>query len=173
MATAPVEQTTLSLPAEKFPIHTGSKQSMQGKRGKTNRPVPEHSHLDRDPVISPCPATEMEDIGELVREQIEYDVLLTRDNPLPLLDCAVEVISRVLCTPPKETLTIQGAVYPVSTVQRCFASLDANETEFAVQAVRSAVDRAAKAGTPIRNLRAYLLCCLFTAKTDFAASLVY
>lgn len=114
-----------------------------------------------------------EDVGALVREQIEYDVLLTRDNPPPLLDCAVEVISRVLCTPPSEQLTIRGAVYPASAVQRSLRSLDANEAEFAVQAVRDAVDRAARKGTPIRNLRAYLLSCLFTAKTDFAASLVY
>ncbi len=114
-----------------------------------------------------------EDVGDLVREQIEYDVLLTRDNPPPLLDCAVEVISRVLCLSPQDTLTIRGARYPAATVQRCLGALDANEAEFAVQSVRDAVDRAAKKGTPIRNLRAYLLCCLFTAKTDFAASLVY
>ena len=52
-------------------------------------------------------------------------------------------------------------------------ALDANETEYAVQMVKKAVDDGERSGKPIRHIRAYLLTCLFHAKTDFATSLVY
>jgi hypothetical protein len=113
------------------------------------------------------------DVSDLVREQIEYDVLLTRNNPGPLLDCAVEIIARVIQTPPNDTFTIRGAVYPAASVCRVLSALDANETEYAVQMVKKAVDDGERSGKPIRHIRAYLLTCLFHAKTDFATSLVY
>ena len=109
----------------------------------------------------------------LVKDQIEYDVLCTRDNPQPLLDCVVEVITRVLHMPPGEGVTIRGARYTAFEVQRVLSALDANEAEYAVQAVHEAMEKARAKGEPIRNVRAYLLSCLFTAKTDFATSLVY
>ncbi len=119
------------------------------------------------------PIHKPDELSDMVRDQIEYDVLLTRDNPPPLLDCAVEVISRIMRLPPGEVLTIRGARYSAADVQGTLAALDANEAEFAVQAVKGAVDAANRRGAPIRNLRAYLLACLFTAKTDFATSLIY
>lgn len=112
-------------------------------------------------------------VRTLVKDQIEYDVLCTRDNPRPLLDCAVEVITRVLHMPPGEGITIRGASYTAFEVQRALRELDANEAEYAVQAVHEAMEKARERGEPIRNVRAYLLSCLFTAKTDFATSLVY
>jgi hypothetical protein len=117
--------------------------------------------------------TSVGELVELVKEQIEYDVLCTRDNPQPLLDCAVEVISRVLHMPQGERLTIRGAEYRIGDIQRTLSALDANEAEYAIQAVHGAIERARERGTPIRNVRSYLLACLFTAKTDFATSLVY
>ena len=115
----------------------------------------------------------VDELSAHVRDQIEYDVLCTRDNPQPLLDCAVEVISRVLHMPPGEDITIKGAHYSAFEVQRTLSALDANEAEYAIQAAHSAIERARGKGTPIQNVRAYLLSCLFTAKTDFATSLVY
>ena len=122
-------------------------------------------HQDRT-VATQLPLT------ELVQDQIEYDVLLTRDNPAPLLDCAVEIISRIYRMAPDEPITIRGATYPAYEVQRILHSLDANEAEFAVQAVNSALCGANEKKTPIKNLRGYLLACLFSAKTDFATSLL-
>lgn len=112
------------------------------------------------------------ELKETVREQIEYDVLLARNNPRPLLDCAVEIMTRLLRTPPEQSLTIRGARYSAAEVQRTLRELDANEAEYAVQALSRAVDTANRRGTPIQNIRAYLLSCLFTAKTDFATSLI-
>ena len=114
-----------------------------------------------------------DELTELVRDQIEYDVLCQRDNPQPLLDCAVEVISRVLHMPPGEKVHIRGASYTVAEIQRALSALDANEAEYAIQAVHGAMEAAREKGETIRNVRAYLLSCLFTAKTDFATSLVY
>jgi hypothetical protein len=114
------------------------------------------------------PSTAQASLTELIQDQIEYDVLVTRDNPLPLLDCVVEVISRIYRMPPNEHITIRGASYPVYEVQKVLHSLDANEAEFAVQAVNTTLS----AATPIKNLRGYLLACLFSAKTDFATSLL-
>ena len=125
------------------------------------------------PAATAEPIHKQDELLDLVRDQIEYDVLLTRDNPVPLLDCTVEVISRIMRLPPGEILTIRGANYAAADVQKSLSSLDANETEFAVQAVKNALDAANRRGAPIRNLRAYLLACLFTAKTDFATSLIY
>jgi hypothetical protein len=67
--------------------------------------------------------------------------------------------------PPGKTITIQGAAYSAALVRRTLEALDANEVEFAVTV-------AAKAAREqhIRNMRAYLLCCLFRAKVDFAMS---
>jgi hypothetical protein len=75
--------------------------------------------------------------------------------------------------PQGERLTIRSAEYRIGDIQRTLSALDANEAEYAIQAVHGAIERARERGTPIRNVRSYLLACLFTAKTDFATSLVY
>ena len=113
------------------------------------------------------------ELREAVRDQIEYDVLLTRENPPALLDCAVEVLTRVYRTAPDTTMTLRGAYYTAAEVQDTLHALDANETEYALQALQKAMEAAERRGNPIQNVRAYLLNCLFTAKTDFATSLPY
>ena len=128
---------------------------------------------DKQPALFEATYTPVDELVELVKDQIEYDVLCTRDNPQPLLDCAVEVISRILHMPPGGDITIKGAHYSAFEVQRALSALDANEAEYAIQAAHGAIERARGKGTPIQNVRAYLLSCLLTAKTDFATSLVY
>ena len=128
---------------------------------------------DKQPALFEATYTPVDELVELVKDQIEYDVLCTRDNPQPLLDCAVEVISRILHMPPGGDITIKGAHYSAFEVQRALSTLDANEAEYAIQAAHGAIERARERGTPVRNVRSYLLACLFTAKTDFATSLVY
>jgi hypothetical protein len=113
------------------------------------------------------------ELREAVQEQIEYDVLLTRENPRALLDCVVEVLTRVYRTAPNTAMTLRGAYYTAAEVQTVLRALDANEAEYALQALQKAMEQAQQRGNPIKNVRAYLLNCLFTAKTDFATSLSY
>ena len=117
-----------------------------------------------EPILRASRAT-LTDVADTIREQIEYDVLRERGNPQALLDLTVDLMTQISLYPPGKTLTIKGAAYSAAMVQRTLSSLDANEVEFAIGAAA-----AAAAKQQIRSMRAYLLCCLLSAKVDFAMS---
>lgn len=126
---------------------------------------PEQASTRREPFEAETMVRRDADVEEAIREQIEYDVLRSREIPPALLDLTVELMTGIALLPPGKTLTIKGAAYSAASVQRTLAALDANEVEFAINAVAQAA-----AKQPIRSMRAYLLACLFSAKVDFAMS---
>lgn len=124
------------------------------------------------PMNQSYPSVPDDDVTGFIQDQIEYDVLLTRDNPPALLDCAVEIMARLYHMPPNNPITIRGATYRVYEIQRVLRDLDANETEYALQMVHRVMKSRTSSKPAIKHLRSYLLACLVTAKTDFAASLL-
>ena len=110
----------------------------------------------------------MRSYTEIVKENIEYDILLNR-NPYDKdrLDGIVDLMLETICTT-RPTVRIGREDFPAEVVKSRLLKLDESHIEYVL-------DSLSKNTTQVRNVRAYLLTTLFRAPTtidQYYASLV-
>ena len=105
--------------------------------------------------------TEIENYGELILENIEYDCLKQR-YPLYLDDLneIIELLVETVCAK-RKTTRISGADFPHEIVRSRFLKLDSSHIEFVMDCLQ-------KNTTQVRNMKQYLLAVLFNAPTTMS-----
>ena len=92
------------------------------------------------------------------KEQIGYDAIV---NHYPLeveiLDGIVELVAEVM-TSTKETMRVNKETVPVALVQMHFRKLDMRDIEYVIDCLVNSTTKA-------RNIKAFMLTCLYNAKT--------
>ena len=99
--------------------------------------------------------TEVSEKREQIREQIEYDLIVTPANREQVSEF-VEIMLEVALTRSPTIKIGRDAEYPTAFVQQRFEKLDAEH-------IRKVLDGIAENTTRVRNTRAYLLAALFNA----------
>lgn len=130
-------------------------------REKTN---PENTHLENPYPIKSYPILDADAMGsdetepyrEIVKENIEYDIL---KDQFPYghdrLDEVVELITETLCSN-KRTLCIAGDSYSASVVKMKLLRLNSLHIQYVFECMD-------KNATDVRNIKKYLLAALFNA----------
>lgn len=97
-----------------------------------------------------------EEAKEIVKENIDYNVLVTHpDQDQERLDAVVDLIAEVLCSR-KDTMVISGGEYPIGMVQDRLLKIDGMHIEYVFECMD-------KTPTYIRNIKKYLLAALYNA----------
>ena len=99
--------------------------------------------------------TEVSEKREQIREQIEYDLIVTPANREQVSEF-VEIMLEVALTRSPTIKIGRDAEYPTAFVQQRFEQLDSEH-------IRKVLDGIAENTTRVRNTRAYLLAALFNA----------
>lgn len=100
--------------------------------------------------------TEYQNYRDLIRENIEYDILCER-QPLDTeaLDEIVELMTEVVCAKRKYT-RVAGSDFPHEAVKSRFLKLDSQHIEFVLACMKDNT-------TKVKNIKQYLLAVLFNA----------
>lgn len=94
---------------------------------------------------------------ELIREQIEYPVLLDRySSDREIIDGIVELMLEVTLTQ-KERLHVAGDDYPADFVRDRFRRINFGHIEYVMACMQ-------KNTSKVRNIKAYMLTALFTPR---------
>lgn len=94
-------------------------------------------------------------VRELVKAQIEYDILIRDYRGEPLLDTLTDLITDILrSNAPSER--INGANIPMKDIQACFRACNRDHIVYVMDSMH-------RSTTEITNMRAYLLTALFNA----------
>ena len=98
----------------------------------------------------------MDAYRDLIKENIEYDILAVKLKPeISMLDEIVDLLTETVCTS-KDSLVIAGDVYPAAVVKSKLLKLDAGHIEYVIDCMKSNT-------TEVRNIKKYLLAALFNA----------
>ena len=101
---------------------------------------------------------DMELYREIVRENIDYDILLAEmSHERDRLDEMVELIVETVCST-KKYIRVAGADYPADVVRSRLLKLDGEHIRFVFDCLRENT-------TKIRNIKQYLLTTLYNAPT--------
>ena len=116
---------------------------------------------ETDPIIlSDQPvdaADEAETYMQLIRENIDYDVMMERRQwrDRELYDELYQIICDVVCVP-RKTIRIAGEDYPYSLVKSKFLKLNSRHLQYVISCME-------KNTTKIANIKAYLITALYNA----------
>ena len=100
--------------------------------------------------------------AELIRENLEIDFLIA-NNPFDaeMLQGIYElVLETVVCQ--RDTIVIEGTSYPMSIVKSKFMKLNSSHVEYVMDSLKCTTSK-------IRNIKKYLLACLFNAPTTMSS----
>ena len=100
--------------------------------------------------------------AELIRENLEIDHLIA-NNPFDaeMLQGIYElVLETVVCQ--RDTIVIEGTSYPISIVKSKFMRLNSSHVEYVMDSLKCTTSK-------IRNIKKYLLACLFNAPTTMSS----
>lgn len=100
--------------------------------------------------------------AELIRENLEIDHLIA-NNPFDaeMLQGIYElVLETVVCQ--RDTIVIEGTTYPISIVKSKFMRLNSSHVEYVMDCLKCTTSK-------IRNIKKYLLACLFNAPTTISS----
>ena len=103
-----------------------------------------------------------EEAREIVRENIEYDILVQDPRQdREQLDEVVELIAETLCSR-KKTIVIAGDEYPAEMVKEKLLRITASHIEYVFDCLRQNT-------TYVRNIKKYLLASLFNAPSTIGS----
>ena len=113
-------------------------------------------------------AQKMDSYRELIRENIEYDILL-RDLPYDKdrLDEIVELMTETVCSK-RKYIRIAGNDFPAESVKSRFLKIDAEHIKFVFDCLNANTSK-------VRNIKQYLLTVIYNAPTtigNYYSSLV-
>ena len=101
-------------------------------------------------------ADKMSKYRQLVKENIEYDILAQKlKNDVGMLNDIVDIITETVCTSHNE-LAVARDTYPAEVVKSKLLKLNSEHIEYVVDCMKSNT-------TDIRSIRQYLLAALFNA----------
>lgn len=103
-----------------------------------------------------CTADEREQYRDLIRENIEYDIL-AKNNPADRirLDELVELMLDTVCSK-RSSIRIAGDEFPAEVVKSRFLKLEAQHIQYVLDSLKDNPPR-------IRNIKQYLLAALYNA----------
>ncbi len=163
--TTDVPETPLSAPVSDFPdseIQTSQNQTSRlPLLGSQDFPKREASYLDNiypdlsypDPSIYPAQAPpdgyDRFDCRKQLYEKLDYEILITEYGETSVKSI-IELLTDTLCTA-KPSVRIGGEEIPIAAVRERLGQLDRFHITYVLDCMQ-------KTNTPIRNIRAYLLC---------------
>ena len=120
----------------------------------------EHTPIYTEPEPMPMDVMGYEEAQEIVKENIEYDIMCER-YPRDRLDEIVDIASEALCTR-RATFTLGKDTYPYSLVKDRLLRLDASHVEYIINCIDANT-------TDIHNIKPYLLKTLINAPATIAS----
>ena len=155
-----------------FPQEPSSKRVLEAAEKETHEPdnlpvvePPEQealmnhtkqNHTKLNHTINPSEMDEIDGMRELLKENIEYDVLL-QDNDVPK-DMLEEIVNLLVDTLQSRSpeVRIGSAVYPREVVRSRILKLDSEHIKYVIYSLK-------RNRTEVKNIRAYLLAALYNA----------
>lgn len=119
-----------------------------------NQSIQEYADTYTVAELQPMDVMEYEEAREIVKENIEYDILCER-YPHDRLDEIVDIASEALCTL-RPTFTLGKDTYPYSMVKDRLLRLNASHIEYIIDCINANT-------TKIHNIKPYLLKTLVNA----------
>lgn len=103
------------------------------------------------------PMDEAEGYMEIIRENIEYDIMMTSREwrNRDLYDELYQIICDIVCVP-RKTIRIAGEDYPYSLVKGKFLKLNSSHLQYVISCMGNNT-------TKVSNIRAYLITALYNA----------
>lgn len=120
----------------------------------------EPSQIYREPEPVPMDVMGYEEAQEIVKENIEYDIMCERYSR-DRLDEIVDIASEALCTR-RATFTLGKDTYPYSLVRDRLLRLDASHVEYIIDCIDANT-------TDIHNIKPYLLKTLVNAPATMSS----
>ena len=110
----------------------------------------------------PSPAERMEEYRALIRDNIQYPLLVAQ-NPedTDLLDEIVELMTETVCAR-RKTTRVCGSDFPAEVVKSRLLKLDADHIRFVLKCLR-------KNTSKIKNIKQYLLATLYNAPVTISS----
>lgn len=134
-------------------LNTNKKSIIQGlKTNSINNPSINHSAFGISDGMDGM--DERENYREMIMENIEYEVLVNRDNA-DRLDEIVEIMLDAVCST-RDTIRINGEDMPKEVVKSRFLKITSSHIEYVFDALKNNP-------SDIRNIRNYLLTTLYNA----------
>ena len=141
-------------------------------RRNKEKEIPDESITDisnPDPIYPPAPlqgagydGMGYEEAREIVRENIEYDILMQDPRQdREQLDEVVELIAETLCSR-KKTIVIAGDEYPAEMVKEKLLRITSSHIEYVFDCLKQNT-------TYVRNIKKYLLASLFNAPSTIGS----
>ena len=141
-------------------------------RRNKEKEIPDESITDTsnpDPIYPPAPlqgagydGMGYEEAREIVRENIEYDILVQDPRQdREQLDEVVELISETLCSR-RQTIVVAGDEYPADMVKEKLLRITSSHIEYVFDCLKQNT-------TYVRNIKKYLLASLFNAPSTIGS----
>ena len=141
-------------------------------RRNKEKEIPDESITDTsnpDPIYPPAPlqgagydGMGYEEARELVKENIEYDILVQDpQQDREQLDEVVDLIAETLCSR-KKTIVIAGDEYPAEMVKEKLLRITSSHIEYVFDCLKQNT-------TYVRNIKKYLLASLFNAPSTIGS----
>ena len=170
-ASPDTENPYLDTPYTDEPYTEKPAQLNKDRRNK-EKEIPDESITDTsnpDPIYPPAPlqgagydGMGYEAAREIVRENIEYDILVQDPRQdREQLDEVVELIAETLCSR-KKTIVIAGDEYPAEMVKEKLLRITASHIEYVFDCLKQNT-------TYVRNIKKYLLASLFNAPSTIGS----
>ena len=170
-ASPDTENPYLDTPDTDEPYTEKPAQLNKDRRNK-EKEIPDESITDTsnpDPIYPPTPlqgagydGMGYEAAREIVRENIEYDILVQDPRQdREQLDEVVELIAETLCSR-KKTIVIAGDEYPAEMVKEKLLRITSSHIEYVFDCLKQNT-------TYVRNIKKYLLASLFNAPSTIGS----
>ena len=165
------ENPYLDTPDTDEPYTEKPAQLNKDRRNK-EKEIPDESITDTsnpDPIYPPAPLQGAgydrmgyEEAREIVRENIEYDILVQDPRQdREQLDEVVELIAETLCSR-RQTIVIAGDEYPAEMVKEKLLRITSSHIEYVFDCLKQNT-------TYVRNIKKYLLASLFNAPSTIGS----
>ena len=165
------ENPYLDTPDTDEPYTEKTAQLNKDRRNK-EKEIPDESITDTsnpDPIYPPVPlqgagydGMGYEEAREIVRENIEYDILVQDPRQdREQLDEVVELIAETLCSR-RQTIVVAGDEYPAEMVKEKLLRITASHIEYVFDCLKQNT-------TYVRNIKKYLLASLFNAPSTIGS----
>lgn len=170
-ASPDTENPYLDTPDTDEPYTEKPAQLNKDRRNK-EKEIPDESITDTsnpDPIYPPAPlqgagydGMGYEEAREIVRENIEYDILVQDPRQdREQLDEVVDLIAETLCSR-KKTIVIAGDEYPAEMVKEKLLRITSSHIEYVFDCLKQNT-------TYVRNIKKYLLASLFNAPSTIGS----
>lgn len=106
-------------------------------------------------------ADEWESYGEILRENIEYDILVENKSNCDEINELLEIMQDVVCSN-KSTIRVNGEDKPQSVVKSQFLKLDSSHIEYVLESMK-------RNTSAVRNIRSYLITALYNAPATISS----